>query len=101
MDVPEESSTFNEVPTKSRRGLFVVGALVVVIIAASVAAYFVLVVNKPKDSTTASAMPEVPTKKEVGQIMTSVDDEIKQANTDQAAASAALNEAATPIQVNL
>jgi hypothetical protein len=46
-------------------------------------------------------MPQMPSKKEVGQIMTSVDDKINQANADQAAASSALSEAATPIQVNL
>ena len=96
-----ESEVEHQIPTKSRRMLWVSLAVVAVVLVTSIATYLVLT-NKSHEAPTASASPtpKIPSTKEVGQIMTSLDDKISKAASDQAAATAALNKAATPVKVS-
>jgi flagellar basal body-associated protein FliL len=91
------------VPKKSRHILGTVIVLVALIVAATGTIAYLVITNKPKPAVTAAATPtpKIPSKDEVGQIMTSVDGKINEATTDQAAASAALNQASTPVKVDL
>ena len=94
----------SQTPAKSKRVLWIIVAIAVLVVAASAIAYVVLTDKSGTGSTAVTSPtpePQVPSKKEVNQIITSVDDEIDQANADQASASAALKDASTPVKADL
>ena len=91
-----------QAPAKKKNKLVIVIALIAFLVIASIA-IFVFVTGQKKEASVilTPANPQVPSKEEVGKIMSSVDGKIDQASTDNTSANAALKEASTPIEVNL
>ncbi len=103
METAQESENYGagQAP-KSKRKLWIASVIVVILVVTVGVVVYVIMTNKPKGDTSAAVttVPQVPSKEEVGQLMASLDDKIDQAVDDQASASAAINEASTPLKVD-
>lgn len=91
--------------TKSNRKLLTVLAIVVVLVVVAAVAVYALLGSSGSKSKTASTastgqpFPRVATKDQVKQNLTDLNDSLKQATTDQAAAKTALQESQTQVKV--
>lgn len=104
-EVKMEAQEFQE-PKKSRRALWIILAVFVVILLAAGAAYALIAMNnKPKTQETASSPSPKPqvtlaTKEQVSENLSSLSDSVKQMSADQAAAKAAMTDAKNQIKAN-
>ena len=91
-------------PAKKKNLSIIIATIVLALVVAGVAIFFVVTGQKKEEAVapaSASTAPKVPSKEEVGSIMSSVDGKIEQANSDNTSANAALKDASTPVEVKL
>ena len=101
MQQPEYGDVQVASPNSKRKLVVAIVAVVVLIAIAATAAY--VIINNQTRSSVANAgpAPAIPSKDEVGQLISSNDDDIKAAAVDHSAAAAALEQASTPVKVDL